>query len=125
VLDEKKNYMGLITLMDLVNYFAELSAFKNPGGIIVLELNMNDYSLTEIANIIEGNDAKILSLYLTQPNQSMKLDVTIKVNRTDISSLIQTFNRYDYTIKASFMDENERDELYNRRFDEFMRYLSI
>ena len=55
----------------------------------------------------------------------MKLNVTIKVNRTDITSIIQTFNRYDYTIKASFMDEKEIDSLYNRRFDEFMKYLSI
>ena len=114
VLDEEKNYLGLITIIDLINYFADLSAFKNPGGIIVLELNVNDYSLSEIAQIIEGNDTKILSVYITQPDDSMKLNVTIKVNRTDISSIIQTFNRYDYTIKASFMDENETDELYSR-----------
>ncbi|MBN2519567.1 MAG: CBS domain-containing protein [Bacteroidales bacterium] len=125
VLDENKNYMGLVTLMDLINYFADMSAFKNPGGIIVLELNVNDYSLSEIAQIIEGNDTKILSLYITQPNNSTKLDVTIKVNRTDITSIVQTFNRYDYTIKASFMDDKETDSFYNRRFDEFMRYLSI
>ncbi len=125
VLDENKNYMGLITLMDLINNFADMSAFKNPGGIIVLELNINDYSLSEIAQIIEGNDTKILSLYITQPNNSTKLDVTIKVNRTDITSIVQTFNRYDYTIKASFMDEKEIDSFYNRRFDEFMKYLSI
>ena len=125
VLDEKKNYLGLITLMDLVNYFADLSAFKTPGGIIVIELNVNDYSLSEIAQIVEGNDAKILSLYITQPDESMKLHVTIKVNRTDISSLVQTFNRYNYNIKASFMDENDLDNVYKSRYDEFMRYLNI
>jgi len=125
VLDDAKQYMGLITLMDLINYFADLSAFKNPGGIIVLELNYNDYSMSEIAQIIEGNNAKILSVYITQPDESMKLDVTIKVNRTDLTSIIQTFNRYDYTIKASFMQENESDALYSRRYDEFMRYLNI
>lgn len=125
VLDDKNHYMGLITLMDLVNYFAELSAFKTPGGILVFELNVNDYSLSEIAQIVEGNDAKILSTYVTQPNESMKLDVTIKVNRTDISSLIQAFNRYDYEIKASFMDDNVIDSMYKNRYDEFMRYLEI
>jgi len=125
VLDDKNHYMGLITLMDLVNYFAELSAFKTPGGILVFELNVNDYSLSEIAQIVEGNDAKILSTYVTQPDESMKLDVTIKVNRTDISSLIQAFNRYDYIIKASFMDENVIDTMFKNRYDEFMRYLEI
>ncbi len=125
VLDDKNHYQGLITLMDLVNYFAELSAFKTPGGIIVLELNVNDYSLSEIAQIVEGNDAKILSIYVTQPDESMKLDISIKVNRTDISALIQAFNRYDYNIKASFMDENAIDTMFKDRYDEFMRYLEI
>lgn len=125
VLDDKNNYLGLVTITDLIHYFAELSAFKSPGGIIVLQLNVNDYSLSQISHIIEGNDAKILSLYITQPDESMKLDVTIKVNRTDISSLIKAFERYNYMVKESFMDDNEIDILYKDRFDEFMRYLNI
>ena len=125
VLDDKKNYLGVITLSDLIHYFAELSALKHPGGIIVLELHGNDYSLTEIAQIVEGNDAKILSLYLTSPGDSMKLDLTIKINRTDISSIIQTFNRYNYNIKASFMKDEKLDNLYSDRYDSFMRYLNI
>jgi len=125
VLDDKNNYLGLITLTDLLYYFADLSAFKHPGGIIVLELHVNDYSLTEIAQIIEGNDAKILSLYLASPGDSMKLELTIKINRTDLSSIIQTFNRYNYNIKASFMEDNELDSWYTNRYDSFMKYLNI
>lgn len=125
VLNDKKEYLGLITIMDLVHYFAELAAFKNPGGVIVLEMHATDYSLAQIAQIIEGNDARILSLYLSQPDDSMKILVTLKVNKTDLSGILQTFNRYEYEVKDSFMEDNEIDTLYNSRYEEFMKYLSI
>jgi len=125
VLDEHKNYLGLITSNDIIKYFAELAAVSNPGGIIVLELHQNDYSLTQIAQIVESNDAKILSLYIHSPKESVKLEVIIKVNRTDLSSVIQTFERFNYEIKASYMEDEELDSLYNNRYEEFMKYLSI
>jgi len=125
VLDDKKDYQGLITSNDLIKYFAELTAVNNPGGIIVLELHQNDYSLSQIAQIVESNDAKILSLYIHSPKESMKLEVILKVNRTDLSSIFQTFERFNYDIKASYMGDEEMDSLYDNRYEEFMKYLSI
>ena len=98
---------------------------KQPGGIIILELNVNDYTLTEIAQIVEGNDAKILSMYVSSPEESMLMNVTLKINTTDITSIIQTFNRYNYKIKASYMESDELESLLQNRYDEFMKYLSI
>lgn len=125
VLDKRKNYMGVITLSDLVQHFANVASLKDPGGVLVLDLNVNDYSLTEIAQIIEGNDAKILSLYITSPQNSTRLELTLKINKADLSPIIQTFNRYNYVIKASFMDEDKLDALYDKRYEEFIKYLSI
>ncbi len=125
VLNDDKKYLGVITLSDLLHYFADVSALKQPGGIIVLELNTNDYSLTQIAQIVEGNDAKILSSYITSSPTSTKMEVTLKINRKDLTSILQTFIRYNYIIKASFMDENDLNSLYENRYDSFMKYLSI
>jgi acetoin utilization protein AcuB len=125
VLDHNNHYQGLITMNHLIHYFGELSALKQPGGIIVLEINVNDYSLTEIAQIIVSNDAKILSLYINSFSNSMKMEVNIKINRKELTSIIQTFNRYNYIVKASFMDENDLDSLYENRYEQFMKYLSI
>lgn len=125
ILDKRKNYMGVITLSDLVQHFANVASLKDPGGVLVLDLNVNDYSLTEIAQIIEGNDAKILSLYITSPQNSTRLELTLKINKADWSPIIQTFNRYNYVIKASFMDEDKLDALYDKRYEEFIKYLSI
>jgi acetoin utilization protein AcuB len=125
VLDGEKNYLGMITLNDLLQRFAELSALKQPGGIIELELNSNDYTLTQIAQIVEGNNAKILSMYLSSTEDSMLMTVTLKVNTTDITSIIQTFNRYNYQVKASYMESDELEGLLKNRYDAFIKYLSI
>ena len=90
----------------------------------MLELNLHDYSLSEISRIVESNDAKILSLYISSHMDSTKLEVTIKINRTDLSAIIQTFNRYNYTIKASFHQSEYVDDLKDR-FDSFMSFLNI
>ena len=60
-------------------------ALDNPGGIIILELNINDYNLTEIAHIIESNNAHILNLFVVTNNESTKLEVNIKLNVCQIS----------------------------------------
>jgi len=125
VLARNNEFLGTITTNDLVLHFADLSALKQPGGIIILEINVNDYSLSQIAQIVEGNDAKILSLYISTPEDSTKLFVTLKINRTELTSVVQTFERYNYTIAASHMKEDDDDALIQNRYDLFMRYLNI
>ena len=124
VLNDKEQYLGLIHLRTLLQHFAEMASMKDSGGLLVLELNSHDYSLSEIARIVESNDAKILSSYISSQIDSTKLEVTIKINRTDLSAIIQTFNRYNYTIKASFHQSEYVDDLKDR-FDSFMSFLNI
>lgn len=126
VLNEDKKYLGVITLYDLLQNFANIAAAQNPGGIIVLSLNQNDYSLSEISQIIEGNDVKVLSLYVSSPPQdSMQIEVTIKTNTVDLSSVLQTFYRYGYDVKHTFMGDVKMDSLIENRYDAFMNYLNI
>ena len=125
VLDSKKNYLGVITIMELLHYFAELSALRGPGAIIAIELNSNDYSMAQISQIVEGNDAKILSAYITSHPDSTKLELTLKLNVVDLTSIIQTFNRYNYTIKGSYMKLDDEEDLLDERYDLLMRYLNI
>ncbi len=124
VLDENGKYKGCITLKGLVQNLSNLISVQNPGGVIVLELNQNDYSVTQIGNIIEANDAKILSLHVTTVPDSHTIEVTIKVNRENLSGILQTFNRYNYKVKASFNHGEYSDGL-NDRLNEFLHFLNI
>jgi acetoin utilization protein AcuB len=125
VLDEDKNYKGLIGQSDLLAQMATLAAVSDPGGIIVLEMNQHDYSLSQIAQIIESNNSKVLSLYIKNAGDSTTMEVTIKISSTDMSSIINTFDRYNYHIKATFMDDNNLNSFYENRYEQFMRYLNI
>ncbi|MEO8761734.1 MAG: CBS domain-containing protein [Bacteroidia bacterium] len=124
VLDEKDNYLGNITQKSVVDRLASLSAVMEQGGIIELELNKNDYSLTQIASIVEGNDAKILSCYVTSLPDSTKIQVTLKLNRDDLTRVLQTFYRYNYEVKASYHQSGYEDDL-KTKFNEFIKYLDI
>jgi len=125
VLDHNNNYLGIITINELIQKFAELPAVSQPGGILVLEMNVNDYSLTQIAQIVESNDAKILSVYISSRENTTKMEVILKINRSDLSSIIQTFERYNYNIKASYLKDSEADNLIKNRYELFMRYLNV
>lgn len=124
VLDEKKNYLGVVTITELLHYFAETTALTNPGGIIILELHSNDYSLAQAAQIVEGNDAKILGSFITAQTNSTMIYLTLKLNVIDLTSIIQTFNRYGYNILGSFMKHDDEEDLLEDRYNLLMRYLN-
>ncbi|MFY9153179.1 MAG: CBS domain-containing protein [Prolixibacteraceae bacterium] len=125
VLDLHHEYCGVITAVDLSLHFASLVAVNEPGGVIVLELNAIDYSLPQIAQIVEGNDAKILSLYVTNEPDSTQMTITLKINVIDLSAIIQTFVRYDYNIKAVYMDESMIQNVYDDRYDQLMKFMNM
>jgi predicted transcriptional regulator len=124
VLDAKERYVGVITHNQLLNYFSELTAAQEPGSLIVLELNQRDYSLTQIAQIAESNNAKIISLFLTPNPDSTLVEVTIKINLQNAQPVLQTLERFGYLIKASFSQSNENKNLQDR-YDSLMHYLNI
>ena len=125
VLDSNNHFKGVITTSDLIRHIAGLSSMDQPGGIIVLELIERDYSLAQIAQIVESNNIKILSMYITSPTDSTKLEVTLKVNTGDLVSVIRTFERYNYEVKTWVSTNDSMDKFYSERFDLLMKYLNI
>jgi acetoin utilization protein AcuB len=125
VLDNNNHFKGVITTSDLIRHIAGLSSMDQPGAIIVLELIERDYSLSQIAQIVESNNVKVLSMYITSPPDSTKLEVTLKVNTGDLGSVIRTFERYNYEVKTWVTNNDSMDNFYSERFDLLMKYLNI
>jgi len=124
VLDMKKNYSGMISINTMAEYFARLSSVAEPGGIIVLEINNKNNSLAHMSQIVESDNAQILSSYTRTFPDSTKMEVTLKVNKQDISAIIATFLRYEYDVKATFNHSDNNDNSMDR-FDSFMNYLNL
>jgi len=124
VLDLKKNYLGLILIDTIIKYFASITAVDQPGGIIVLEISEKNNSLAHMAQIVESDNAQILSSYVKTFPDSTRMEVTLKVNKQDISAIISTFMRYQYDIKATF-NHNEENDNSRDRYDSLMNYLNL
>ncbi len=123
ILDKLDNYIGCTTLAEITKAFSSISSINETGAIIVLEINKIDYSLTQIAQIVEGNDTKILSSFVYAKPDSNKLEVTLKINREHIGGVLQTFNRYNYTVKSHFTN-NKISNKVKSRYDLLMNYLN-
>lgn len=124
VLDEKQRYTGSVTLQKLLSKTAEILSLDNPGGLIFLEMSINDYSMTEIANIVESNDVKILNSLVINQHESTRVNIVLKLNSPDLQRVIQTFERYDYMVKAIIDDKYNEDDL-RKNYDSLMKYLNI
>ena len=125
VIDVNQKYLGCISATDLFKKTCEWLSVDNLGGLLHLEIEQQNYSLVQIAQIVESSDAKIIScVCIPKKNEPSVLEVIIKINREELSSIIQTFERYEYKIIATF-HKNIHQKGLDDRFDSFIRYLNI
>jgi acetoin utilization protein AcuB len=124
VLNIKKDYLGLISINSMNEYFAKLTSVSEPGGIIVLEVDNKNNSLAHMSQVVESDNAQILSSYTRTFPDSTRMEVTLKVNKQDISNILATFQRYNYDVKATFNFTDHNDNSMDR-FDSFMNYLNL
>ena len=82
VLDQQKNYLGIVSINNLLNFTANLYSVSEPGGIIVLSISNRNNSLAHMAQIVEADNAQILSSYINVFPDSTRLEVTLKINKT-------------------------------------------
>jgi H2-forming N5,N10-methylenetetrahydromethanopterin dehydrogenase-like enzyme len=125
VLDDSNTFLGVISIKDTVTAFAQSAAVHSPGGIIILSLKQIDYSLAEISRLVESNGAKILSSIVNNDIMDANMiKLTLKINQTDLSAIVATFERFEYNIIAKFED-SEMESSDQERLDILFKYLDI
>ena len=125
VLNRKEVYQGSILLTDILHNIDKLLCIDDPGGIIVLEVNKIDYSLAEVAQIVEYNEAKVLSCYVTCMPDSNKVEVTLKGNTARIEPILDTFIRYRYVIKNTFVSGEDINEEMRDRYGQLLKFMEM
>jgi len=123
VLDENNAYLGYYELEDIVKFFHETPFLKEQGGIIVVQKNISDYSMSQITQIVESNNGKLLGLFVSEADIE-KIQVTIKIAIGPINDIIQTFRRYNYEIISEHHEDNYLNNL-KERSDYLDKYLNI
>lgn len=123
VLNEENTYTGYYELEDIVKFFHETPFLKEPGGIIVIQKSIQDYSMSQIAQIVESNNGKLLGLFVSEANAEM-IQVTIKIALGGMNDIIQTFRRYNYEIISEHHEDNYLNSL-KERSEYLDKYLNI
>ena len=125
VLNEEKKYAGIITVQDVMASFAQTASVQMPGGILVLSMDLIDYSLAEISRYVEENNAKIISSTMVEdPMDRGKIKITIKINQLDLSRIVATLERFGYRVIGRYQ-EATRDDDSKERLDMLMKYLNM
>ena len=123
VLNQNNQYIGYYNLIDVVKVFTESPFLSEEGNTIIVEKNQAALSFSEITQIVESNNAKLLGLFINNINDNI-VQVTVKTTPTDINAVLRTFRRYDYDIVSEHMDDAYINNLKNRS-DYLDKYLNI
>ena len=115
---------GAVVYNDLLKYASEFMSLNEPGGLIVLEMEGHQYSFNEISKLVETNDAQITQLNTSNDFETGMMEVTIRINKPEVSDIVATFQRYDYNVKYFFGEELYANEL-RSNYDNLMNYLKI
>jgi Mg/Co/Ni transporter MgtE len=123
VLDENNTYVGYYEIEDIMKFFHETPFLKEPGGIIVVKKGVLDYSMSQITQIIESNNGKLLGLFISEADVE-SVEVTLKITLGAMNEIIQTFRRYNYEIISEHQEDNYINNL-KERSDYLDKYLNI
>ena len=124
VVNLTNEFIGVITLPDLLKTVGNFAGASQTGGIVVMEMERPKFSISEISRIVEGNDATILHLNTTTNTETGLLTVTLHFNKKEISAIIASFERYEYDIIYDFSDEKFEDNI-DTNYRHLMNYLDI
>ena len=124
VINAEQELQGIITSTELMHAAAAFQNVEEPGGLIILEMERGSYSIGELSRLVETNNASITQLNTFTESGSGLFIVTLKINKTEISDILATLQRYDYIIRYYFGEESYENEL-KENYDLLMAYLRI
>lgn len=116
--------LGTITSLSLLKMLGNFAGAQEPGGIIVLELERSQYSISEISRIVESNEATILHVNTILKPETGILSITLHLNKRELSSIVSAFERYEYAISYYLGEEKFENDI-DTNYRHLMNYLDI
>lgn len=123
VLDENNKYVGYYEMEDIINFFHQTPFIKEQGAIVKIKKGILDYSMSQITQIVESNNGKLLGLFISESDID-SVEVTIKISSGAINEIIQTFRRYNYEIISEHHEDTYITNL-KERSDYLDKYLNM
>ena len=124
VITEQQELLATISALELTTAIGKFLGLQAGGALLVLEKEAQHYTSSEVAKLVESNDAQLLQLNTTLNAQTGHIQITIRLNKYEVSDVIATFQRYDYTVRFYVGEEQYADEL-KSNYDHLIHYLKI
>lgn len=123
VLSSQNEYLGYYELKEVMSLFSDSPFFSDAGAVLVIEKGINDYSFSEVSQIVESNNGKLLGAFLSEMTTDV-VQITLKIGNTGLNDIIQTFRRYSYHIVSGHEEDSYLEGL-KERSDYLNKYLNI
>ncbi len=123
IIDDKKEYIGFYDLSDILRFLSSTPFLKEEGSTLIVEKDLKQYSISEVSQIIETNNGKLLGLFISDKNETT-IQLTLKINSETINEIIQSFRRYDYNVLSTLKDDSYLEELKNRS-NYLLKYINV
>lgn len=123
VLDNTGKYLGYYELEDVMNFFNSTPFIREPGSVVIIEKGIQDYSFSEISQIVESNDGRIWGMFISKIENDVA-QISVKLGRANFNDILATFRRYSYNVVSSHQEDTFLKDL-RQRSDYLEKYLNI
>lgn len=123
ILNNAKEFMGVLLVEDVIAMLSKLPLLSEPTAMLTVKIPTKQYSMSEVAKIVESNNGRIFGSFISGFEDDFT-EITIKFNAENLTSVVETFERFGYLVKLKFFND-EKQALMHDRFDQLMRYLDV
>jgi hypothetical protein len=124
VVNDKNEWEGIIENEKLLDHLSALNGVTDTGSLIVLEMPRHDYAPGVLNRLVESNDAMIMQFNTVQDPHSGMIQVVLRINKEEVSDLVATFQRHEYTVLYYYGEESYDNSL-QQNLDHLLNYLNI
>ncbi len=123
VLDNDEKYMGAVLMEDTIALLSRLPLISEPSALLTVSIPVKQYSLAEVAKIVESNNGRLFGAFISNYTED-QVEITLRFNAESLTSVTETFERFGYKITYRYFND-EKQNLYNDRYNQLMKYLDM
>lgn len=123
VADAEGHYEGMVERNEVIRQAGILQGLHDTGALIVLDIDPRQLAVGEISKLVETNDAQITQLN-TAVNEQGRMTVTLRINTPEVSDIVATLQRYDYSVVYFEGEERYQNQL-RQNYELLMNFLEM
>ncbi|MEC4112873.1 CBS domain-containing protein [Myroides pelagicus] len=123
VVDRHRKLVSLVLKDQVLSFWNETTFIDEPGEYIVVSKKYDTYSLSEITQLVESNNAKLYGILILSREEDYTY-ILLKTNQINTNAILDDLRRHGYIIDSNNIDDMYRNEL-KERSNYLNKYMNI